>query len=1098
MLQKYTPLLLLLFLPVFLFAQVTTGSITGTVKSDTGQPLEGASITATHGPSGTVYHTLSRAGGVFNIINVRIGGPYTITAEYVGYKASEVTNFSVALGETYDVNITMGTDVNVNQQVVVRSTARRAAPERTGAATIITSRQLSTLPTIARSITDFTRLTPQASGNGFAGRDPRYNNLQVDGANLNNNFGLSNDPLPGGGDQPISLDAYDQISVNIAPYDVRQSGFTGAGINAVTKSGTNTFHGTAYGFYRDQTFNGKRVGDANLGTLQFQKRQIFGGSLGGPIIKNKLFFFVNGEYERNTVPGVTYTPTGGSGLGNISSTPIDSLRKLSDYLRTTYGYETGAYDNFPSFKNSNHKLLAKIDWNISTVHKLTIKYSDFKGTQDVQLNGTSVPNGGGFSVTGRTGTLSRLPYNRFSQNSMSYANSNYGFDNIVRTGTIELNSNFAGKMSNQLLGTYTKIHSTRTTPGAIFPTIDIFDGQGNNYMSAGYDPFTYNNDVINNIYSIIDNFTYYKGKHTLTAGASYEYQKVGNMFMPAGASYYAYNSLNDFITNRPPVYYAYTYSLIPNTPNVYSAQLKIGQLGIYAQDEITFNPRFKLTAGLRADVPIYTEKPLENPAITALAFPNKNGDSTHYNTGRWPKARVLLSPRVGFRWDIKGDKSVLLRGGVGVFTGRIPFVFLTNMPTNSGMYQASVRVTDTAQLKNYLFNPDPAAYSGTFPKTPASTAPSSFVMIDRNFRFPQVFRTNLAVDKNLGSGFTLTLEGIYTKDINAVRMRNANLKNPDGTLNGPDKRPFFTSPAFPDRYIYANSSSATTAIVLENTKKGYSYSLTAQLSKAFNNGLYGSVAYTYSVAKEVTANPGSQATSVWNSNPNVGTSNAEELGYSAYAIPHRIVANVSYRIEYANHFATTVSVFYQGSSQGNYSYVINGDLNRDGNNATDLMYIPKTASELTFDTHRGTYNNVAYAYTPEQQQAAFEQFINSVTYLKKHRGEYVERNRVLMPWYNRIDARLLQDFYVVTGKNKTRHTLQFSVDMLNVPNLLSKNWGIQKRVITTNPLVLRGLTADNIPRYNLQTINGALFTQAFQDDVSTNSTWSMQLGLLAY
>ncbi len=1109
--KRFFPVILMMFLPVFLMAQVTTSNITGTAKTASGQPLEGATVTATHLPSGTVYTTISRNGGVFNLPGLRVGGPYQVKIEYVGYATDTLNDITLVLGEPYNINATLSEGVTITQGVVVRSTARRAAVEKTGAATTITTRQLSSLPTISRSITDFTRLTPQSNGNNFAGRDARLNNLQVDGANLNNNFGLSSDPLPGGGAQPISLDAYDEISVNIAPYDVRQSGFTGAGINAVTKSGTNTFHGTAYSYYRDETFNGARVGDQKI-TAQPQKNQVFGGSLGGPIIKNKLFFFINGEYEKGSRPGVPYSPTGGSGSGNVSSTPVDSLKKLSDFLRSKYNYETGAYDNFPNFQTKNHKILAKIDWNISRVHKLTLKYSDFKGTNDQQLNGTSVPNGGGFRVTGQTNTLSRLPNNRFSTNSASFANSNYGFEDVVKTATLELNSNFQGRMSNQFLLTYTKIRDTRTIPGGqAFPTIDIFNGEGGNYLSAGTDPFTNNNDVINNIFSIIDNYTYYAGKHTITAGGSYEHQKVGNMFMPGSASYYAYNTLNDFITGAPPVYYAYTYSLVPGESAVYSANMKLGQLGIYVQDEFVPNNKWKITVGIRADMPIYGDQPLENPAITALSLPDADGNLTHYNTGKWPKTRVLLSPRVGFRWDAHGDKSLIVRGGTGLFTGRIPFVFLTNMPTNSGMYQASVKVTDPTELAQYTFNPDPSAYQNKFPTTPATTAPSSFVVIDRDFKFPQVFRTNLAVDKNLGKGFIVTLEALYTKDINAVKMRNTNLKAPDATLagslnttsTGTDTRPYYSEP-FGDRYYYTygdpNKPSAYTAIALENTKKGYSYSLTAQIVKNFSNGLFGSIAYTFMQSKEVTANPGSQATSAWNSNPNVGTSNDVELGYSAYSIPHRVVASISYRKEYANHFASTLSLFYSGSSQtgnpgtalSNYSYIINGDLNGDGNSSTDLMYIYASGADVPFTDIKDKNNNVLFSVA--QQQAAYDQFVNSSKYLKNHRGEYAQRNAALLPWYSRLDARFLQDFYINVGENKKRNTIQFSVDVLNLPNLLNRNWGILKQYTINNPLKFAGIV-NGQPTYNMSQSGDNLATQAIQNTLSTSSTWGMQLGL---
>jgi len=1026
-----------------------------------------------------------------------------LEVSYIGFQTKTYSGIDLKLGQPYALSATLsesGTDL---QEVVVsadRTTLFNST--KTGAATNVSSRQIATLPTISRSITDFTRTTPQANGNSFGGRDARYNNIQVDGANLNNNFGLSNDPLPGGGAQPISLDAYEEISVNIAPYDVRQSGFTGAGINAVTKSGTNTFKGSAYSFYRDQSFIGSQIGDNDISnSITDSKNQIYGGTIGGPIIKNKLFFFLNGEYEKGSKPGITWSPMGGSGIGNVSETPVDSLRKFSDILQSKYGYETGAYDNFPNFENKNRKLLGKIDWNINATHKLTLKYSDFENTNDVALNGSSVPNGGGFTPAGAQSSLSRLPYNRFSKNSMSFANSNYGFKDAVKTGTLELNSNFGGKMANQLLATVSKIETVRSFPGSVFPTVDIFDGRGNNYMSAGMDPYTYNNEVVNDVYSITDNFTYYLGKHTFTAGGSYEFQRVGNMFMAASNGYYAFSSLDDFVNDRAPAYYAYTYSLVPGVKNPYSAELKVGQLGLYAQDEIQVNDALNITVGLRGDKAIYHEQPIANPEINKLQLYNEKGEITSYNSGQWPKSRVLLSPRVGFRWDVLNDRSLVLRGGTGLFTGRIPFVFLTNMPTNSGMYQFGGAIKDAATLATIRFSADPDAYADLFPKTAGTSVPGNVVLMDRNFKFPQVIRTNLAADKELGNGFTLTLEGLYTKDVNGVKMRNANLKTPTGIINeGGNTRPRFVD-SNDDNKVNADDRSlnpkTNTAIVLENTDKGFSTALTAQLSKSFANGFYGSVAYNFTYAKEVTANPGSQASSVWNSNPNVGTSNAEELGYSQYAIPHRVVANFSYRRAYANHFATTLSLFYEGANQANYSFVVNGDLNGDGNSSTDLMYIPRDASEMNFEAYdvKDKAGNVLYSFTPQQQEEAFEKFINNSSYLKKNRGEYAERNAALTPWYNRVDMRVLQDFFIETGKNDTKHTLQFSADFLNVPNLLNKNWGAQDRYITNNPLQFRSIDGENQPVYRLQNLAGELVTDHIEKNISTSSTWSMQLGL---
>lgn len=1073
--------------------------MTGRINDDKGEGLIGATVKATHVPSGTVYGTVTRTDGNYTIPGMRIGGPYKVEISFIGFKTITLEGINLALGEPFTLNQTLTSGQELQTVNVVGSKSAAANLNKTGASTVIGTRQLQTLPTVTRNITDFTRLTPQANGNNFGGRDGRLNNLMVDGANLNNNFGLSNDPLPGGGASPISLDAYDQISVNIAPFDVRQSGFTGAGINAVTKSGTNEFHGSVYGFYRDQSFNGKKVHDNTL-TVTPSENKIFGATLGGPIIKNKLFFFASGEYEKSSTPGNTWraTPSNWDGSqkrpDDMSATSIDSLAKLHDYLISKYGYDPGSYTSYPAFETKNRKLLAKIDWNINSVHKLTLKYSDFKGSDNSLLNGSSIPNStiGNPNVLGG-GNISRLPNNRFSNQSMAFANSNYGTDHWVKSGSLELNSTFSNRISNQFIVAYTKNQDTRFSMGDIFPTVDIFDGAGKNYMSFGTDPFTRNNDVVNNIFNITDNFTLYSGNHTWTAGISYEYQKVGNMFMPGSSSYYIYNSLQDFMLDRAPAFYANTYSFIEGDSAVYSANLKIGQLGVYVQDDWNIKPNFKLTLGLRADLPIYPEQPLENPAITALQFPDKDGNMTHYSTGKWPKSKVLLSPRVGFRWDVMKDKSLIVRGGTGIFTGKIPFVYLTNVPTNSGMYQNQVVLNKATDLAGITFNPNPSAYIGKFPTKPSTVAPSGFTLVDPNFKFPQVWRTNVGIDKALGHGFTATFEAMFTKDINAVIMRNANLLEPTKQLNSNgDNRPWYGILASSsDKYLNKGN---TTVVVMENTSKGYSMAFTAQLSKTFSNGLYGSVAYTYTNAKDVTGNPGNQAASIWQSNPNVGSGNSIELGPSQYALPHRVVANISYRKEYAKHFASTLSLFYEGSNPLTISYVVNGDLNGDGNSSADLMYIYSKGTDVNFVPFTYTSGSVSKTFSVAEQQAAYDQFVESSKYLKKHKGQYADRNGGLLPWYNRLDARFLQDFFIST-KGGTRHTLQFSIDMLNLPNLLNKNWGVRQQTTVTNPLVRNAVDANGVASYKMANSGANLVNTAYQNTLSNLSVWGMQMGL---
>jgi outer membrane receptor protein involved in Fe transport len=1105
---QFFGVMLILLSGLVSMGQVTNTTITGTVVSRDGKPLEGASIEAIHLPSGSTYGGIASKTGNFSIPGARSGGPYRITISYAGYEPSVLENITLILGEPYSIAAVLDDGTKDLTEVVVTSTKRRSAVDRTGASTNINNTLIQRLPTINRSIGDFTRITPQANGNNFAGRDGRLNNIQIDGANLNNNFGLSTDPLPGGVNQPISIDAIDEISVNVSPFDVWQGNFTGAGINVITKSGTNTLHGSAYGYRRTEAMNGARVGGAKLPPQLDQTNTIYGATLGGAIIKNKLFFFASFEKETQDRPGILFSPAGGSGNGNVSATPVDSMRRLSNFLRERYNYETGVFDNFPNFKVENHKLLARIDWNINKMHKLTARYQEMVGYNDVITNATSVPTNPSFIPPGATSARTNLPNARFGLQSMSFYNSIYGFDNTVRSGTIELNSNKAGKWSNQFLGTFSTIRTTRSTPSQVFPIIDIFNNNTNNYMSVGYEPFSFNNDVKNNIFTLTNNFKIYRGKHTYTFGGWYEQQYVGNMFMPASQSSYVFRSLDDFIGNRAPISYATTYSLIPGQSAVFSAEMKIAQAALYAQDDIVFNDRVKMTVGLRGDMPIYLEDPLTNPLLLSLPFPDKNGNPTNYNTGVWPKSRLLLSPRVGIRWDVFGDRKTIIRGGAGIFTGRIPFVWLTNMPSNSQMYQASASVTNTtpgANMNDFLFNPDPNAYVNRFPTTAGTSWPNNAatVFVDPNFKFPQVARINAAVDQKLGdNGWSITLEGIYQKDINAVTMRNANLPNPQGSFSGIDNRPRYllsTTSGRGDsarriyngfREVNGQRPNIGSAIVLENTNRGGGVIFTAEIKKTSPKGFSGSLAYNYTMVLDVAGNPGSVAASFWSGNPSVNTQNNIALAMSGVAVPHRIIASASYRFEYFKNAATTITLFYQGAHQFNFSYTYQNDLNGDGN-ASDLIFIPKDRSQINLLPITGTT-----PFTVDQQWEALDKFISSDNYLDRNRGGYAARNAALVPWVHNLDLNIQQDLFKNIGKN--RHTIRFTADILNFTNMLNRDWGIRKqRILNNMPLISAGVNAQGQPQYRMQTISSGreLPTSAFVNNVSVASTWGAQIGL---
>lgn len=1072
-------MLVFVFLSAAMFGQgATTSSLGGKVTDSNGEALPGASIVAVHVPSGTQYATVADASGNFRIMNMRIGGPYSVNVSFIGYSTVSYTGITLKLGETYVQDGHLTESTTALSEVVVTAGLRNSilSSERSGTMTNVGNRELNNLPTISRSITDFSKYTPQAQGNSFGGRDGRFNTITVDGAAFNNNFGLSSNPLPGGNAQPISLDAIEEISVSVAPYDVTMSQFTGASINAVTRSGDNTFKASVYTYIRPKSFTGNTVDGNEVPGARERSSQNYGFRVGGPIIKDKLFFFLSGEYEKESVPGVSWKPST-DGVANsdlmISRTLESDMVSVRDHLISTYGYDPGKYKDFDPFKNKNTKLLARIDWNINKDHKLTLRYNDVVGTSDQTTNSTSAP-------TGLVRSSSRI-----GNRALAFSNAFYGFKNTVRSVTGELNSTLSTKLSNKFLASYTFIQDTRTSPSELFPFVDIWEGD-EQYMSFGYELFTFNNDVTNKTLSIIDNLTINLNQHTLTVGASYDYMYFRNSYIREGTSYYRYGSVNDFITGADPIAFGLTYGY--NGEEAPGAYATFGFLAAYAQDEWMVMPQLKLTYGLRLELPQYLYDLENNADISVRTF----ADGYKVDVGTWPNSQLVVSPRFGFNWDVKGDRSLQVRGGSGVFTGLLPFVWFTNQPTNSGTIQSPEMAwgVGNPNLTGMEFNPDYKALIASdpvlFPQSPG-TLPngSSIAEVGKDFKFPQIWRSNIGVDVELPWSMVFTAEAIFSKDINAVQQINVNEADPAGTLAGPDQREYWTSSRV--------DPSVRTVTVLSNTDQGYQYSLTAQLTKNFQNGLSGMFAYTYAMAKDVSSNPGSNAGSAWSSNVAVGSLNDPGLSYSNFATPHKLIGNISYRIEYANMFATTFSLVYQGFQQGRWSYTYYNDLNGDGN-SSDLMYIPSSSTEIQFADYSGM--------TAAEQQAAFWDYIENNDYLSAHKGEYAERFGHVQPWLHRFDAKLLQDIFTNFGTDH-KYTLQLSLDFLNVGNFINDKWG----TYTYNPLasydnvrLLRVVSGGNnttAPVYRLNAGSLAEFeaNTTLSKSPSTSSTWGCLLGI---
>lgn len=1063
-------------LPFGLLAQVTTSSITGVILSDKNEGLEGATVKLSNSSTGFIRFTKSRKDGRYDLTNLNPGGPYTLEVTFVGQTIKSKENIFLQLGNSESVDFFAEGNTTQLESVIVSST-KTSRTIKTGTSTNFGQRQITTVPNISRSITNLTTLTPQAGGgNSFGGRDGRYNNIQIDGAAFNNNFGLSNNPLPGGAVSPISLDAIDEITVSVSPYDVRQANFTGAGISATTKRGTNKFKGSAYTYLRDQGLIGREANGKPIPALTQSSSKTYGAFIGGPIIKNKLFFFVNAEKVTVDVPGVNWKakrPGLDSTDPNATRVEAADLDRVRNHLKTQYGYETGNYENLPNFLTSNKKILGRLDWNINSKHTASFRYNYSKTDDDQLLNGTSAPNPRGSS-------------NRWSRNAMSYENSNYANSNVLSSYAFEVKSNFNSRFSNQFIATYTKANDPkRSSPSSIFPFIDIqkpqtVGGPLDNYISAGYELFSFGNDVVNNTATFNNNFTYNAGKHSITAGLAYENIYVKNFFLRYGTSYYRYSSVDDFINNRAPNAFALTIPTPGRSPFV---ELNFGQASVYAQDEINVNQKLKITLGLRADKALFTSDLLPNNRVDSLTFADLNGQPYKYSVGNWPKERTYFSPRVGINYDVYGDKKLIIRGGAGIFTGRFPFVWFTNQPSNSGTSVVTYEAP-TSQLGNFLFKPDPFAYASSVVVSGMLPIPSSLAEVDQNFKMPQVFRVSAAVDKKLGNDWTLTLEGIYNKDINALLQYNANQRAPIGVTAGAGSRPLFGNSNATRRIV----SSIAEAMVLTNTNKGSAGIFTAQISKRFSKGWDFSAAYTHTESFDISGNPGSQAASAWSNVQSVKGNNDLGLSYSDYGTPNRIVAYGSYKVSYAKYFATTFALVYTGFEQGRFSYRYSNDYNQDGLGTNDLIYIPKNPSEITFVT-----NGV---FTPAQQSDAFFAYIAQDKYLSKRQGQIAERNGAKLPWFSNLDFRVLQDILPV-AKHRN-YGLQLSMEIENFTNMLNSAWGVSARTTINNaaPLAVASAPTATAPAtYRLNLVNGQLPTKSFEGVITAGSTWRMNMGL---
>ncbi|WP_324671923.1 TonB-dependent receptor [Hymenobacter sp. GOD-10R] len=1101
----------------------TTSSMSGVITDQSGAGLPGATVIAVHTPTNTQYVAPTNSDGRFNLQNMRVGGPYTVRVTFVGYQDVTREGIYLTLGQTQRLDINLSETSTQLAGVTVTGTDPRSIlnAERSGSVTNIGTQELQRLPSITRNLNDFLRLTPQSSGTNagaIGGGNYRQNNVTVDGADFNNNFGIGGN-LPAGGN-PISLDAIEEITVNVTPFDVRQSNFIGSAVNAVTRSGTNNFSGSVYTFWRNQNQQGNRVGPDEFVKQKLDDKQ-YGFRLGGPIIKDKVFFFVNAERRDATSPGqqnlasTDALPFGGPNTPSNIVRPTETrLNEISNYLREQYGYETGPYQGY-SFKSQRTNILGRVDWNINTNNRFTVRYSQVT---------SKAPS---FVSTSRS-PLTAFTNTRLSNFALPFANSNYYQEQNLYSLAAELNSTIRGKFFNTARFTYTNQNDPRSSDSEVFPFVDILE-QGNPYTSFGYEPFTYGNLREVKTFSGVDFVNFSLGRNNITAGIQVDVQNTRNGFQRFGTSYYTFDSWDAFRTGGNPSSFALTYSLLPGFEQAYP-RFKFAQGSVYAQDEFTVNDKLRLTAGLRLERNMYLDvnEIQTHPLVASLTFAN----GEHIDTGTLPNNRTLWSPRFGFNYDVKGNRTLQIRGGSGIFSGRVPTVWLVAQSGDSGLLQftTTATATATAPITDRKFDPNPAAYRPQDVPTPGTQVPSTVSTTDRNFRNPQVWKSSLAVDAQLPGGVVGTLEGIYNKDLIVALGRNPNLVDPQALniVGYPDKRNIYpnsvstrfinpltsASAANPNQPVANGNASGTQAfnpVVLYNRHKGYYWSASAKLDKRFSNGIVASAAYVRSQQKVLFDGSGDQLLNTWSNTAIINNSNNPELSYSNYVVPSRFIVSLSYRKEYIKHLGTQISVFYEGSTQGRFSYIYGGDFNRDGQ-TNDLLYIPKDATEINFSDFNYGTAAAPKTYTAAQQSELFFRYLEQDEYLNSHRGQYAERNGAKFPWRNQFDVRFAQDIFASTGDK--RNTLQFTIDVFNFGNLLNRNWGLVQTLNTVSNgnaaiLVPTNITAPtNNPTLPLYTPNGTVrptfrlatdrnqpVTTTFRNTIALASTYYMQFGL---
>ena len=1083
-------------------AQITTSGISGKVTAN-GEDIIGATIKAVHQPSGTVYRAVTNIDGRYSIQGMRPGGPYVLEVSYVGYKTKEVKNFNLSLGQNTILNESLSENAEMLQDVVVTADRNNnMRTDRAGATTSINADQIEVVPTVSRSMNDLLKLTPQGAnvGSGFSvgGGNYRQSYVTVDGAAFNNAFGIGGN-LPGNG-SPISLDALDQISVSSSPYDVRLSGFTGGAISAVTKSGTNQFKGTAYMYTTNSHLRGNKVSDYELNRLQSHSTT-WGASFGGPIIKDKLFFFANGEYQNNISAGpsgtarVNASDEWSPSSGTVHRPLQSDMDNMLSFLSKNYGYNPGRYQGY-SLDTPSYKFLARIDWNINENNKLNIRFSKSHDKDSSAPSSSTTPfKDSVIYPGGEDATGGKSQSGRTSNAGLYFESARYYQEKNFTSFAAEWNSKWGG-VNNVLRATYSYQDEPRTYVGGMFPTVDILKN-GSYYMGFGPDPFTEGNLRQVKTFVATDEATWSMGIQNFTAGLQFETNKATNGFGAASAGYYVFESMDDFMNGKAPRSYGVTFPM--DGSGQFLATMKYNQFSAYVQDQVNFSDRFRLTAGLRFELPIYPE--LENnynKAFAAMKWKNDAGVESQYSTDQLPDAPLTVSPRVGFNWDILGNHKLVLRGGTGYFIGRLPFVWLVSAVGNAGCGQYTYYY-NTPSDKGATYKMDKFYQSredqlkvlqqqGLAVNREDAAAPSTPTIIDKDLKMNATWKTSLALDAKLPYDIDFSLEGIYSREFNPATVINLD-RYWDGKsyteLAPGDKRKWYSRNSYSNPYMITNAG-----------HKAYYYSITASLAKKFAFGLNLSASYTYSKAKSYGDGVGDQVSSAYyNNRYSVNGNNDMELGYGTYVAPNRLLISASYKKDYGKNFGSEVGLIYEGMNMGyadgysctRYTYQLTGNVVNDyGSNG--LVYIP--ASREALDKWNFKDNG---KYTAEQQKDDFWAYINQDDYLKNHKGEYAERGGAVMPWHHQLDFKFNQNFYLNVAGQK--NTLQFGVDIKNLANLLNNSWGLYKTVNNTKLLKYTAGKDGAAGSFQFQKNGKDVLSKTYTNLTSFNSTYSIQFSI---